>query len=272
MALEKRINNLRRDTDTIKNRTVLIKDVDTAILSHIQNTIRPTIIENGIERVVPVKYANPQIWKSIQQDGFMRDGKTKQLMVPIIVIKNTGIAKNMQIPVDKFDGNLRKTIYKKYNSKNRYDIFSVSNNIKPAIDYYSVTIPDYVVITYQLQMWTGFINQMNPLIEKFIYAESSYWGGDNYKFRASYESIETNVETNDGENRAVRSTININVYAYILPASYNNQDTTIKKLNPAKIIINTETVFDDINAIQIKQSIPVQFEDIIVPDTNKNII
>lgn len=258
MAFEKRINNLRRDTDTIKNRTVLIKDVDTAILFHISNTIKPTIVENGVERIVPVKYANPQIWKSIQQDGFMRDGKTKQLMVPIIVIKNTGISKNMQIPVDKFDGNLRKTIYKKYNSKNRYDVFNVNNNIMPTIEYYSVTIPDYVIITYQLQIWTGFINQMNPIIEKFIYAENSYWGNDNYKFRVSYENIETNVEANDGENRAVRSTINMSVYAYILPTSYNNQDTTIKKLNPAKIIINTETIVNDINEIKIKKSIPVK--------------
>lgn len=258
MAFEKRINNLRRDTDTIKNRTVLIKDVDTAILFHISNIIKPTIVENGIERIVPVKYANPQIWKSIQQDGFMRDGKTKQLMVPIIAIKNTGISKNTQIPVDKFDGNLRKTIYKKYSPKNRYDIFNVNNNIIPAMDYYSVVIPDYVIITYQLQIWTGFINQMNPLIEKFIYAENSYWGNDNYKFRVSYENIETNVETNDGENRAVRSTINMSVYAYILPASYNNQDTTIKKLNPAKIIINTETIVNDINEIKIKKSTPVK--------------
>ena len=262
MAFEKRINNLRRDMDTVKARTVVIKDVDIAILSHIKDTIQPTIIENGVERVVPVKYANPQIWKSIQQDGFMRDGKTKQLMVPIIVIKNTGISKNMQIPVDKFDGNLRKTIFKKYNPKNRYDVFNVNNNIRPAIDYYSVTIPDYVVITYQLQMWTGFLEHMNPLVEKFIYAESSYWGGDNYKFRASYEGIETNVETNDGENRAVRSTINISVYAYILPASYNNQDTTMRKLNPAKIIITTETLVNDISQIgNINKSIPVQIID-----------
>ena len=249
MAFEKRINNLRRDTDTIKNRTVVIKDVDTAILSHIKNTIQPTIVENGVERVVPVIYANPEIWKSIQQYGFMRDGKTKQLMVPLIVIKNNGIAKNMQIPVDKFDGNLRKTIYKKYNPKNRYDVFNVNNNIRPTVDYYSVTIPDYVVITYQLQVWTGFLEQMNPIIEKFIYAESSYWGGDNYKFRASYENIETNVEANDGENRAVRSTINMSVYAYILPASYNNQDTMVRKLNPSKIIIYSEIIFTDINEI-----------------------
>jgi len=168
----------------------------------------------------------------------------------------------MQIPVDKFDGNLRKTIFKKYNPKNRYDVFNVNNNIRPAIDYYSVTIPDYVVITYQLQMWTGFLEHMNPLVEKFIYAESSYWGGDNYKFRASYEGIETNVETNDGENRAVRSTINISVYAYILPASYNNQDTTMRKLNPAKIIITTETLVNDISQIgNINKSIPVQIID-----------
>lgn len=266
----RRINNIRRDTDTIKSRTVLIKDVDTAVLTHIKNVIKPTIVENGVERIVPVYYANPQIWNSIQKNGFMRDGKTQQILVPVIVFKNTGIAKNTQIPVDKLDGNLRKIIYKKYNPKNRYTIFSVNNNIKPAVDYYSVTIPDYVIITYQLQIWTAFVKHMNPILEKFIYAESSYWGNENYKFRASYENIDTNIETNDGENRAVRSTINMSVYAYILPASYNEQDTMVRKLNPAKVIIKTETVLDDINKIGGQESIPVQFEDIQTQSNSSN--
>ena len=235
-----RINNLRRDTDTIRNTTVLIKDIDTAVLEHIKNTINPTIVENDVERKVPVYFANPQIWKSIQKDGFMRDAKTNTLLVPVIVLKNNGIAKNTQIPVDKFDGNLRKIIFKKYNTKNRYNIFNVINNVKPNFDYYSVTIPDYVIVNYQVQIWTGFINHMNPIIEKFIYAENSYWGGTNYKFRASYENIEYAVETSDGENRSVKSTINMSVYAYILPASYNNQDTTMRKLSPAKVIITED--------------------------------
>jgi len=252
-----RIENLRRDQDTIRNAKVSIEDVDQAIVSHIKNTIKPSIIENGIARDVPVIFANPETWKGIQEYGWYRDGKSRQIMVPVLVVKNNGMTKQTTMPVDKLDGNIRKTIGKKWNNKNRYDIFSVYNNIRPAIDYYSVTVPDYMIFNYQVQIWTAFIRQMNGITEKFVYAENSYWGDVNFKFRASYDGITNSVEIVDGENRAVRNTFDMNVFAYILPESYNNKKTGIIKLNPAKVLITT--IFDSITEKRTDRqtSIPV---------------
>jgi len=257
-----RIENLRRDLDTISNAKISIEDVDTAIVDHIKNVIQPSIIENGVVRNVPVIFANPETWKGIQEYGFYRDGKSRQIMVPVLIVKNNGMTKQSTMAVDKLDGNIRKTIGKKWNSKNRYDIFSVYNNIKPAVDYYSVTVPDYMVFNYQVQIWTAFIRQMNSITEKFIYAENSYWGDKIFKFRASYDGITNSVEVADGENRAVRNTFDMNVYAYILPESYDNKKTGVIKLNPAKVMITT--IFDTETQQRIErhqQSIPVSIDE-----------
>ena len=257
-----RIDNLRRDQDTIRNSKISIEDVDNAIVGHMKNTITPTIIENGVIRKVPIIFANPETWKGVQEFGWYRDGKSRQIMVPVMVVKNTGLSKQSTIPVDKLDGNVRKTVSKQWDKKNRYDIFSVYNNIKPAREYYSVTVPDYLIFTYQVQIWTAHITQMNGITEKFIYAENSYWGGSNFKFRASYDSIANSIEMTDGENRAVRNTFDMNVYAYILPESYNNQNTGVIKLNPAKILITAE--FDhglDSRFEKRQRSIPVSIDE-----------
>jgi len=256
MDIKNRINNLRRDTDTYKNISISIKDIDVAIVNYIKDIIKPVFTENNTTKTVPVHFATPEIWNAIRKQGFLRDQKTNQIMVPVIVLKNNGLNKNTNMPIDKLDGYITKVISTKYSPKNRYNVFNVHNNIKPAKEYFVVNIPDYVIINYQLEIWTGFINHMNPIIEKFVYAEGKYWGGDKYKFIVNYDSIENNVEISDGENRAVKCSINMSVKAYILPESFNNQNNTIKKLGPAKIIITAETEIKDISEID-KTSIPV---------------
>lgn len=256
MNIKNRINNLRRDTDTFKNISISIKDIDTAIINYIKDIIKPVYTENSTVKSVPVYFSTPEIWNSIRKNGFMRDQKTNQIMVPVIVLKNNGLNKNTNMPIDKLDGFITKVISTKYSPKNRYNVFNVYNNIRPAKEYYVVNIPDYVIVNYQLEIWTGYINHMNPIIEKFIFAEGKYWGQDKYKFIVNYDNIENSVEISDGENRAVKSSINMSVKAYILPESFNNQSNTIKKLGPAKIIITAETELKELSETD-KTSIPV---------------
>jgi len=239
---QNRIKQIRRDTDTVRNTTITLETVDSAILNHIKNVIKPTIEENGITRLVPVIFAAPERWRSIQADGWYRDPQSKQIMVPIIVIARGGFSKNAQIAMDKIDGVLRKTVSTGYNTKNRYDIFSVKNKIRAAKVHYSVTVPDYVVISYNVSIWTGFVRHMNSIAEKFVYAEASYWGDKYDKFRVSYDTVDNSIDLVDGKNRAVRNTFTMGVDAYIIPKDFNNKDTTIKVLEPAKIVINAEIV------------------------------
>jgi hypothetical protein len=239
--LDNRIKQLRRDTDSIKNIKIDLEDIDRAIFYHIKNVIQPSFVENNIIKPVPVYYATPERWKSVQKDGWFRDPKSGQLIVPAIVFKSNGIKKNLSIPVDKLDGSLRKIIYKKWDKSNRYDVFSAYNNIRPSTEYYSVIIPDYIIIDYEVSIWTSYITHMNKIINKFIYSEGSYWGNNNNKFRVQYDDISNSIEMGDNENRSIRNVFNMSVFTYILPEEFNNEITTIKKLSPSKITLNIET-------------------------------
>ena len=55
-----------------------------------------SIQENKETIQVPVMYASPERWVSIQKQGFMRD-KRQQLIVPAIIFKRTSIEKNETI-------------------------------------------------------------------------------------------------------------------------------------------------------------------------------
>jgi len=258
---ENRIEQLRRDDDTVRYTTITFEDVDTAVVNHIKNIIKPTIEENGVVRIVPVIFASPERWRSIQADGWYRDPQSRQIMVPIISISRGSFSKNSSMAIDKIDGVLRKTVASGYNTKNKYDIFSVRNKLRPTKVHYSVTVPDYVVINYEVSVWTAFIRQMNNITEKFVFAEASYWGDKYNKFRVSYDTIDNTVDIADGQNRAVRNTFTMNVNAYIIPKDFNNKDTTIKVLEPAKVVMTAEIVNNVIYGRQQQQGvIPVELE------------
>ncbi len=87
-----RARELRRDKDDQKNLSVSIMDMDSAIMYYFNEVIRPTVKENKETVKVPVLYASPERWVSIQKRGFMRD-KRQQLIVPAIVFKRTSIEK-----------------------------------------------------------------------------------------------------------------------------------------------------------------------------------
>ena len=52
----------RRDEDAKKNFTVSLLDIDTALISYIQNIINPTVIDAGENIKVPIIYGNPEKW------------------------------------------------------------------------------------------------------------------------------------------------------------------------------------------------------------------
>ena len=64
-----RSHDVRRDTDIVKDFTVTLEDIDTTIIEHLQG-LKLSVLNEGKLVEVPVFYANPERWKSIQADGF----------------------------------------------------------------------------------------------------------------------------------------------------------------------------------------------------------
>ena len=78
----------RRDEDAKKNFTVSLLDIDTALISYIQNIINPTVIDAGENIKVPIIYGNPEKWYAAKAQGALRDQQGK-LQIPLIMVKRT---------------------------------------------------------------------------------------------------------------------------------------------------------------------------------------
>ena len=234
---------LRRDTDDMKGLSVSIKDVDAAIMYYFNEVIKPNVTENKEVVKVPVMYASPERWVSIQKRGFMRD-KKQQLVCPVIVFRRTGIQKNDNIPVDKMDANRPQnfvTMRQRYSRENRYDQFSRQIGLQPTEEYYNVLVPDYVTLNYEFTIWTSYIEQMNRIVERVNYTDGAYWGEPGkMRFRSNIESFSDASEMDAGE-RLVKTNFSVVMYGYILPDEFNKVATTKKQLTPKRLIFGMDT-------------------------------
>ena len=155
-----RSKEVSRKKDKVRNISVKLMDIDTAIMYYFQKVINPVVIDNNERIKVPIRYASAERWKSIQKDGFFRTARGN-VVLPVIVFKRTSVAKDETIPVDSFDNHkLKYSFEKKYSKQNRYDNFSALYGIQPKRELYNIAVPDYQVITYQCIIWTDYIEQM----------------------------------------------------------------------------------------------------------------
>ena len=202
---------LRRDTDDVKDVSVSLMDMDSAIMYYFTEVIKPTVVENGEQVKVPVMYASPERWSAIQKTGFMRD-KKRQLILPVIAFRRTGMEKDTNMPVDKIDPEEPKLHWqfeRKYNNSNRYDNFSIQQGLLPQKEYYNVAVPDYMVLSYDFIIWTHYIEQMNKLIERINWSAGAYWGEPNkMRFRTNIDSYTDATEVTDRE-RIIRTQFSV---------------------------------------------------------------
>jgi len=216
--------------DTVKDISIGLEDIDSAIMHYFNNVIKPNVIQNGQQIAVPVIYGSPERWKSVQADGFYRDNSGR-LMVPLIMFKRENVEKNRTLG-NKLDGNtahLYQVVGSKYNARNAYDVFDVLNNRVPSEQYYVTSVPDYITLTYNCIIFTDFVEQNNKLVEAVEFASDSYWGDPNrWKFRATIDSFTTTTILNEGEDRAAKSTFNIKVNGYIIPNTVNKEMATAR--------------------------------------------
>ena len=237
-----RAREYRRDKDEQKNISVSLMDMDSAIMYYFNEVIKPSVKENKETVQVPVMYASPERWVSIQKQGFMRD-KRQQLIVPAIVFKRTSIEKNENIPVDKLDANKPNqmmTFQQKYSQSNRYDQFSRTVGVTPNKEYYNVVVPDYVILNYEFTIWTSYIEQMNKLVEKINYTDGAYWGEPGkMRFRTKIESFADASEM-DAQERLIKTTFGVQMLGYIIPEEFNSMITTQKQLTPKKLVFNMD--------------------------------
>jgi hypothetical protein len=220
---KRRENQRALKGDDVKQFTVGLKDVDSAIVYYFNNVIRPSVIQNSVKINVPVMYGSPERWAAVQKEGFVRD-KNGKIQTPLIMFKRDSIEKNRNLG-NKMDANnpIHFGVFeKKYSTKNVYDRFSTLNNRVPVREFYGVIIPDYINLVYSCTIFTEYVEQMNKIVESINFASDSYWGDpERFKFRASIDNYTTTTELSQGTDRTVKTTFQIKMAGYIVSDAIN---------------------------------------------------
>jgi hypothetical protein len=262
---------ISRKDDTDKNFTVGIKDINEAINYYFTEVLKLSVVQNNTRVKVPVVYGNQENWKSVQSDGYYRDGSSK-IMPPLLMFKRTSITQNRNLG-NKLDGNIVKNLQffeKTYSKRNVYNNFSVLNNRAPEKEYVVSITPDYVTVEYSCAIWTNFIEQMDKLIESINYASKSYWGDPNrFQFYASIDSFEDSTSFSVGEDRLIRSNFNITLNGWLIPDVMRKDLSAINKVyGISQIIFGLETATDSTTYTSIQRSAPsAKLSNIIAADT-----
>jgi len=232
-----------------ENYAITLKDVDTAILNHVKNIMKPMIREANETFKVPVFYGNEERWKAVRKRGVLRD-KNGSLILPLIMLKRVDISRNdlsgQSYAHDVKSKYINVVRNSKWSKDNQYDRFSVQQGVKPVYENIVTGMPNYSDITYEFVLWTNFIEQMNPLIESFLDQSHTYWGdGNDNKFLCNIDNISDASEMNQDGERFIKSTFSVLTKAYLLPEYLNsvvtNKVSNMKKqLTPSKITFGME--------------------------------
>ena len=244
---------------------VKLYDVDLAIAEHMIDTVLPTVEIFQEKQKIPVVYGNPERWKSVQKDGYLRD-REGVIQIPLVMFKRNSINRDDSLS-NTMNRHVSYPSVSRYSKKHRYDKFSAMTGTQKPVEVYDVVIPDYVNITYEVIVWTDFTEHMNKIVEAFQYATDEYWGDKGgFKFRVKIDSFDNTTEISEGSQRIVRTNFTMAVYAYLLPEQFDNESTHKKSIIPKKVVWGTETDLTGLNGGEVpfsKQTLYNEYSDVI---------
>jgi hypothetical protein len=231
--------------DRVKDLAIGLVDIDSSIIKHIEQVIKPYIFQDGNRIPVPVMYGSPERWQTIQEKGVLRE-YSGRMIAPVIVIKRDSIDNNRTLgtkidPTVPYNFHIFEVSYTK---KNQYDNFSVLSNRIPVKEFRRVVMPEYLTIGYSCVIFTNHLEQNNKIIEAFQYDDNSYWGEENrFQFRVMIDTYSTSNEYSSGDDRTVRTNFNLTLNGYIISDTINREISYPKKyLSKSQVIFNTEIV------------------------------
>jgi len=218
---------------------VKLIDVDTTIAEYMRSTVIPELVENEKPVKVPLIYGNAERWEGARQNGYLRDERGR-IQIPLVMFKRNSVERNESM--EHFREQLIVSTFRKYSQKNRYDKFSLQNNIKPTYEEYNIAMPSYVTVTYEVMIWTSFTEHMNQIVEQFQYASDRYWGtSDGFRFKAKIDTFENQQEVGEGSERLIRTTFSIAVNAYLLPEYHGKKPVVKQNYSKKRVIFGIET-------------------------------
>lgn len=269
-----RHREVRRDKDKTRSIGITLYDVDFAVKSFIEQTMKLKVEDNGEYVSVPTIYANAEKWASIQKNGFLKDKKGKTL-VPLITFRRSNVAIKSELRRNKVatTNQLAYVMQHKYNKNSPYDRFSTLYGSTPTREYIVTPIPDYVDVSYDFIVWCEYQSQLNYLVEQFVYYAGQSFGEKNFfKFSTNMDSITLEDNNTTGQDRVVRASFQIMVHAYLLPKEVAGEVTTKRIMAPNKINFVSEAFRDITTPLEENRKLyeGENFKPLNVDDTDRN--
>ena len=211
-----------------KGFSIGLKEIDTAVIKHIRNIMKPKVKEQNEIISVPVLYGNEERWKSIKTRGVLRD-KNGSLILPMIVIKRTAVGFDDAMPMS-FDNDVQGKFISVVRSSsgwsknNRYDRFAVLTGQKPVEEFVKTGMPDFVTCNYSIVMMTSFIEQMNDLNSLWMEHLETYFGDQtSYRFLSALDGDITNeIEMESQGERMIKNEFSMTIKGYMIPEFTDN--------------------------------------------------
>lgn len=245
--------------DFTKNYAISLKDIDTAIMNHVKNVMRVQVSEAGESINVPVVYGNEERWVSARRHGFIRDDKGA-LILPLIMTRRTGVTKDTTVQgAFKHDVNNELVTVARtsqWSKDNRYTRFAIDIGEKPVMESIITGPADYVTVTYDIILWSAYMEQMNIMVEAFVDQNDTYWGDkEDYKFLCMIDSFDDATEMAADSERFIKNTFTVNTKAYLLSEVVASA-VTDKKFQAQRSITPKKVVFGfegDATDFQVKK-------------------
>ena len=214
--------------DAGKGYAIGLKDIDTSVIKHMQNVMKPVVRESNEIIKVPVLYGNEERWKSVRSRGTLRD-RNGSLILPVIVVKRTSTAFDDAMPMS-FDNDVKGKFISVVRSSNgwsksnRYDRFAVLTGQQPVQEFIKTGMPDFVVCTYNIVMMTSYMEQMNDLNTIMIEHLETYWGdATSYRFLSALSGDISNEEQMESQGeRLIRNEFTMTMKGYMIPEFTDN--------------------------------------------------
>ena len=230
--------NVKRD-GTLKDFSSALYDIDYAVKWHLETIIRPTVSEENSVITVPILFAAGEKWSAVQKHGYLRDNQGK-LLTPLIMIKRNSVSNRDDLQdLDVLESaDARITFKRTYTKQNRYDRFNLSRG-QPVGEYYSMDVPKFVQIEYELLIWTNNSIQINEVVEQLMWFSGKAFG-DSHKFITHIEPPSFEAVNSTGEDRIVRATMGMRTKAHILNVHGPNAPGMFKIIPVNKFVIAQE--------------------------------
>jgi len=245
-----RAYDTRRDDDIFKTPSITLYDIDFSILWFLKNKIIPKIEENGKMINVPVYMAAGEKWAQIQRNGYIRD-KSRKVMSPIITLKRNSMTADTSVPKLDVPADNRGTqliIFPDQQLNNTNDWIHKTELSKKSKTYFLSVLPDHVLVSYDIHIWTDLTTQMNTIVEQVLPHDRMPWG-DIMQFTTRVSDYSFETINNSGEDRLVRCSIPITVSG-LLQNEYEGDVASIRKAHSIKRVdfmneIEQEEIYPD---------------------------